>query len=315
MKDGFGREIDYLRLSVTDLCNLRCMYCMPAEGVAKLRHEDILSVEEITGVARAAASLGISKIRLTGGEPLVRKGIEGIVRNVAAVPGVAEVAMTTNGSLLADFVPALKAAGLTRVNVNINSTDAEVYRQITRGGDLSAALAGVHAALDAGLAPVKLNVVLIGGLNEGQIGPLVERTREADIDVRFIELMPIGACAGWNRERFVQVSRVLEAAPELRYLRSDGVSEVYALPGARGKVGLIRPVSHAFCGSCNRIRVTSDGKLKPCLHSAEEIPLKGLEGDALVDAMRRGILGKPQRHRLNQEERSASLRGMNAIGG
>ncbi|MDR1815819.1 MAG: GTP 3',8-cyclase MoaA [Clostridiales Family XIII bacterium] len=315
MIDRYGRNIDYLRISVTDLCNLRCIYCMPEGGVAKMRHEDILTVEEIEEITRAAAALGIEKIRLTGGEPLVRKGIVEIVRRTAAVPGIREVALTTNGSLLAGYAQDLKAAGLSRVNISIDTMDAEKYREVTRGGELADVLSGIRAATDAGLRPIKLNAVLIGGINEDFIRPLVEMTRDADFRVRFIEIMPIGECADWNRERFVSISRVLEDVPGLAYAGTDGVSKLYRLEGAKGSVGLISPISSHFCPACNKVRVTSDGKLKPCLHSPEEIPLRGLHGAALEDAMRRGILDKPLKHKLDSERKSDSRRGMSAIGG
>jgi cyclic pyranopterin phosphate synthase len=288
---------------------------MPEGGVEKLRHEDVLSVEEIEEIARAAAALGIVKIRLTGGEPLVRRGILDIVRRVACVRGVSEVALTTNGTLLAENARKLKDAGLTRVNVSIDTMDPEKYREITRGGEIESVLEGIRAATEAGLTPIKLNAVLMGGINEGFIKPLVEMTKESDFRVRFIEVMPIGECADWNKERFVGIAKVLEEVPGLRYAGTDGVSKLYRQDGSKGSVGLISPISSHFCPACNKARVTSDGKLKPCLHSAEEIPLRGLHGKALLEAMREGILGKPFKHKLDQESRSESLRGMSAIGG
>ena len=315
MIDNCGRNIDYLRISVTDLCNLRCLYCMPEEGVKKLSHSDILSPEEIAAIASAAASLGIKKIRLTGGEPLVRKGIVDIVRLVAQVPEIEEVALTTNGSLLAEYAASLKKAGLTRVNISIDAFDPEAYRNITRGGDVEKALAGIQAAVDAGLTPVKLNAVLMGGLNDHLIRPLVAMTKDVDFRVRFIEIMPVGECAGWNKERFVSADKVLEEEPELEYIGTDGVSDIYRKPGSKGSVGLISPISRHFCPVCNKVRVTADGKLKPCLHSAEEIELRGLKGDQLTDVIRSAILSKPFKHELDREDRSRSLRGMNAIGG
>jgi len=315
MIDHFERNINYLRISVTDLCNLRCIYCMPESGVEKLDHAQILSIEEIEEITIAAAELGIEKIRLTGGEPLVRKDITEIVRRVAAAPGIREVALTTNGSLLGAFAKPLKEAGLSRVNISIDTMDPEKYRSVTRGGEIGSVLDGIRAAQDAGLSPIKLNAVLMGGVNEDFIRPLVEMTKDHDFRVRFIEIMPIGECADWNKERFVGANRVLEEAPELQYVGTDGVSKLYRMEGAKGSVGLISPISNHFCPTCNKIRVTSDGKLKPCLHSAEEIPLKGLHGEALKEAIRQGILNKPHEHHLSQKRRSDSRRGMSAIGG
>jgi cyclic pyranopterin phosphate synthase len=288
---------------------------MPEIGVQKLRHDQILSIEEIEEIACAVAAIGIRKIRLTGGEPLVRKGILEIVRRVASISGIDEIALTTNGILLPAFAAPLKEVGLSRVNISIDSIDFEKYRMITRGGNLEDALRGIRAAVEAGLTPIKLNAVLMGGLNEDHIRPLVEMTKDTDFRVRFIEIMPIGECADWNRERFIGVSSVLDEIPGLRYAGNDGVSKLYRLPGARGSVGLISPISSHFCPTCNKIRVTADGKLKPCLHSAEEIPLRGLSGAALVDAIRVGILGKPQKHHIVGNGKSDSARGMSAIGG
>jgi len=315
MIDNFGRDIDYLRISVTDLCNLRCVYCMPESGVNKLNHEDILSVEEIEEIAKAAAELGIKKIRLTGGEPLVRKGILDIVEKVSKVNGIGEVALTTNGSLLAQNAQALKDAGLTRVNISFDAFDPETYREVTRGGEIDDVIAGIKAAIDADLTPIKLNAVLMGGINDSLIRPLIAMTEDADFRVRFIEIMPIGECAGWNKERFVSIEKVLEEEPSLEFFGTDGVSKLYRKPGSKGSVGLISPISNHFCPSCNKIRITADGKLKPCLHSAEEIDLRGLSGKELADTIRSAILAKPFRHELDHEDRSRSQRGMSAIGG
>ena len=315
MIDNFGRDIDYLRISVTDLCNLRCVYCMPEEGVDKLDHNDILTVEEIEKIALAAAELGVKKIRLTGGEPLVRKGIMDIVRRISKIEGIREVALTTNGTLLAKKAAELKKAGLSRVNISFDAFDSDTYREVTRGGEVSDVMAGIKAAIDAGLTPIKLNAVLMGGVNDSFIKPLIAMTEEADFRVRFIEIMPIGECSRWNKERFVSIEKVLEEEPSLEYFGTDGVSKLYRKPGSKGSVGLISPISNHFCPSCNKVRVTADGKLKPCLHSAEEISLKGLSGNELVETIRTAILSKPFQHELVTEKCSRSQRGMSAIGG
>jgi len=288
---------------------------MPEEGVDKLRHEDILSVEEIEEIAKAAAALGIKKIRLTGGEPLVRKGIMEIVKRVSEAGGISEVALTTNGTMLARDAKALKDAGLTRVNISVDAFDPDTYRDVTRGGEISDVMAGINAAIEAGLTPIKLNAVLMGGVNDSFIRPLIAMTEDADFRVRFIEIMPIGECAGWNKERFVSIAKVLDEEPTLEYFGTDGVSKLYRKPGSKGSVGLISPISNHFCPSCNKVRITADGKLKPCLHSAEEIDLRGPRGTALADTIRDAILAKPFEHELMREDSSRSLRGMSAIGG
>ena len=321
MRDQYGREIDYLRISLTDLCNLRCMYCMPAEGVAKHGHRDNLSLEEVAEIAAVAVvELGVKKIRLTGGEPLVRRGIVGLVEKLAALPGLRELTMTTNGILLPGMARELKAAGLTRVNLSLDTLDPEKYRKITRGGELDAALAGLRAAEEAGLTPVKLNAVLIGGFNDDEIPAMVELTREKPIEMRFIELMPIGDTDVFGKEAYLPVDAVLERVPELEPLpersREGGVARLYALPGAAGRVGLISPVSCSFCGGCNRVRLTADGFIKPCLHSGKEFNLRGLRGEALRAALAGAIAQKPEEHGvLSKTERSGAGRNMHEIGG
>ncbi|SHH78073.1 cyclic pyranopterin phosphate synthase [Sporobacter termitidis DSM 10068] len=315
MEDKFGRDIYYLRLSVTDLCNLRCVYCMPEQGVVKRQHCDILSVEEIEEIVRATVQCGIRKVRVTGGEPLVRRGIVEICRRIAAIPEVEELCMTTNGTLLTKFAAPLKEAGVSRLNISLDTLDKDKYAMITRGGKLKDTLDGIAAAVKAGFKNTKINAVLIGGVNDTEIRDLLELTRKESIHIRFIELMPIGECAGWSHERFIGNSRVLETAPELQEVGSSGVAKLYKLPGGTGTVGLISPISSHFCPTCNRIRVTADGKLKPCLHSAEEVNLRGLHGQELLDAIRGAVTGKPQRHHLDEDDRSLSRRNMNAIGG
>ena len=315
MRDCFGRDIYYLRLSVTDLCNLRCIYCMPEDGVEKKRHDDILSIEEITEIVRAAVACGITKVRVTGGEPLVRKGIVEICRRIAEMPGIRELCMTTNGILLPEYAGELKNAGVNRLNISLDSVDPETYRKITRIGTLDRALAGVEAALATGFDTVKINAVLIGGVNDNEILSLLEFTRFNNVNVRFIEVMPIGECADWAESRFISASHVLELAPELCDAGIDGVAKLYKLPDGLGTIGLISPISSHFCPTCNRIRVSSDGMLKPCLHSAEEINLRGLSGAELESVIGAAVFMKPLKHKLDVGEISASRRNMNAIGG
>ena len=315
MKDACGREIDYLRISLTDLCNLRCIYCMPPEGVTKLCHSGVLSLEETAEIAAAAVALGIKKIRLTGGEPLVKRGIIGLCEKLSALPGLEELTMTTNGTLLPAFARELKAAGVSRVNISLDSLDPEKYRRITRGGELSDALAGIRAAEEAGLTPIKLNTVLMGGINDDEIAALTELTRTKPYELRFIELMPM--TEGFPPSAFLGAQTVPQAVPELVPLgKKRGVAELWQLPGGAGTVGLIRPISHAFCAECDRIRLTSDGKLKTCLHTDSELSLRGLHGEALTEALRSAILSKPPRRgELSADRTSGAGRTMNQIGG
>ncbi|SFP08925.1 cyclic pyranopterin monophosphate synthase subunit MoaA [Oscillibacter sp. PC13] len=315
MNDAFGREITYLRLSVTDRCNLRCRYCMPEGGVEKRQHQEIASFEELEEMVQACVACGIRKVRVTGGEPLVRLGVVDFCRRIRRISGVEELCITTNGLLLAKYARDLKAAGVDRLNISLDTLCSGKYDSITRGGSLQQALDGLQAARDAGFRHTKLNTVLIGGFNDDEIPSLVELTRDEAISLRFIELMPIGECAGWDKSHFLPSQTVLERVPDLKPVGSDGVSFIYQIPGYQGTVGLISPISQHFCPSCNRIRITADGKLKPCLHSPSEIPLRGLHGAALQAAVAAAIRGKPMRHQLEGGNASGSLRNMNAIGG
>ncbi len=314
MNDQFGRTINYLRLSVTDLCNYRCRYCMPPEGVEKLPRTAILSVEECVEIAAVAVELGVTKIRLTGGEPLVRGGIVEICRRLRPLPGLKELCLTTNGSLLPQLAQPLRDAGVDRLNISLDTLRPDRFRDITRVGSLEEAYAGIHAAEHAGFRNMKLDTVLMGGFNEDEVPDFLELTRRYPWEVRFIELMPMGPCACWDKGSFIPVTSILERFPELEEIEPNGVARRFRLPGAMGTVGLITPMSHTFCASCCRVRVTSDGKLKGCLHSREEISLKGLHGEELRAAIRRGIVQKPQAHHLT-ERSSDTPRTMNQIGG
>lgn len=315
MRDNLGRNIRYLRLSVTDRCNCRCLYCMPAHGVPMLRHKDVLSFEEMRAIVEAAAWLGVKKVRLTGGEPLVRRGIVDLTRMIAAVDGIDEVVMTTNATLLAPMAADLKAAGLSRLNISLDTLNSERYAKLSRIGTLADALAGIEAAREVGFTHTKFNAVLLGGLNEDEIRPLAEMAQNEPVDVRFIELMRMGECACWPDERFISADRVLEVLPELEAVGSSGVTELFCAPGWQGRVGLIRPMTHKFCSDCDRIRVTADGMLKPCLHSASEIALRGLSSEELLDVLSNGIAQKPKSHTIDLKHASKALRAMNEIGG
>lgn len=317
MLDSYGREISYLRMSVTELCNLRCRYCMPADGICKKAHEDMLTEDEMSQAVRAAAALGIKKLRVTGGEPLVKKNIVSICRRCAETDGIKELCITTNGVLLPALAKPLREAGVSRVNLSLDTLDEAKFKYITRIGTLSQTLDGLHAALEAGFDRVKINAVLIGGFNDGEIPALAGLTRRYPVDVRFIELMPMYDSGDFGPEAFIPYTKVLEALPELEALPSDGgVARLYRLPGAQGSVGLISPVSAHFCAQCSRLRLTADGKLKPCLHSSAEYSLKGLNYDGMLETIRAAILAKPAWHgELSAESRSRAGRCMNQIGG
>ncbi len=317
MIDSYGRSITYLRISVTELCNLRCRYCMPADGICKKTHEEMLTEDEMITAVRAAASLGVTKLRITGGEPLVKKNIVSICRRSAALPGIREVCITTNGVLLPELAKPLHEAGVRRVNISLDTLDPEKFRYITRLGELSQAVDGIHAALEAGFEKIKLNAVLIGGFNDSEIPALAELTRRYPLDLRFIELMPMVDSADFGPEAFIPCNVVLDRLPELRPEAPDGgVAKLYRLPGARGRIGLISPVSAHFCAACNRIRLTADGKLKPCLHAAEELSVKGLDYEGMRQVLREAILHKPSWHgELDAVNRSHAGRNMNQIGG
>ena len=317
MKDGFGRSITYLRLSVTDLCDLRCRYCMPEKGVCKKEHTEMLSEEEMIRVVEAGAFLGIKKLRITGGEPLVKRNILSICEKAAKVDGIEELCITTNGVKLPGLARPLKEAGVTRINISLDTLNPEKYAYITRRGCLNDALKGLESALSAGFSRVKINTVLIGGFNDEEIIPLAELTRKYPVDVRFIELMPMYDGGDFGQDAFISCDVVLKALPDLIPLNKDeGVSRMYCLPGSQGRVGLIRPLSHQFCGDCSRIRVTADGKLKPCLHGAEEFSLKGLTKQEMIEVIRQAILSKPFCHgELSAKKRSLAGRNMNQIGG
>ena len=313
MLDSFAREITYLRISITDRCNYLCRYCMPEEGVEKRAHGDICSLEELRDMAVAAVRCGVKKIRVTGGEPLVRRGAVDFCRMLAEIPGVEELCLTTNGSLLAEQAAALREAGVTRLNVSLDTLKEERFRAITRAGTLSDVLRGLESAERAGFEKIKLNCVLLGGVNDDEIADFAALTRAHDWQVRFIERMPMGC--GRDFGAYLPAQTVLERCPELEPVSHDGVAACCRFPGAKGTVGLIAPMSHAFCSECSRIRITADGKLKPCLHSAAELSLRGLSGDELEAAIRRGILMKPERHHMNATGETETQRGMFEIGG
>ncbi|WP_314557959.1 GTP 3',8-cyclase MoaA [uncultured Parvimonas sp.] len=313
MKDKFGRDITYLRISVTDLCNLRCKYCMPESGVESLCHSDILTLEEIVEIVKVAAKNGIKKIRLTGGEPLVRRGFINLCKEISKIDEIEDIAITTNGVNLKNMADDLFENKVRRLNFSLDTLVKEKYNDITRRNDFDKTMESLFYAIKKGFK-VKLNVVLIGGFNDDEIENFVKLANDYDLEVRFIELMQIGETANWSKDKFISNNIVLEKVPKLEFDGISGVAKIYKIKGQKGKIGLISPISCSFCSDCNRIRLTSDGKLKPCLHSKDEINLKGLSGEELEEVFKRGIFDKPEKHHLD-DGKSESARDMNKIGG
>ncbi len=325
MFDSKGRKIHYLRLSVTDLCNLRCRYCMP-DGVDKLEREDILTYEEFLRLAALFARCGVDTVRVTGGEPLVRKGVEQLVKGLKAIPGIRKVTMTTNAVLLEQQLPALLEAGLDSVNISLDTLDPALFAKITARDEFAAVQAGIHAALESGI-PVKLNCVPQVGVNEGELEALAALAQDKPLQVRFIEMMPIGYGAAMPcisgpelRARFVR--RWPELAPlsaAQEHALGDGPAVYYTVPGWQGSIGFIAAVHGKFCASCNRVRLTSQGFLRPCLASETGCDLRallrsGADDAQLLAAIRETIWAKPREHHFNDSSMPAT-RGMYRIGG
>lgn len=316
MIDTYGRKINYLRLSVTDKCNLRCRYCMPKEGVCDKKHEEILTEEEMISAIQAAANLGITKLRITGGEPLIKKNIVSICEKALKVKGIEEVCITTNGILLPQLAEKLYNAGVRRINISLDTLNNEKYNRITRVGQLKNVMDGIKAALAIGFDKIKINTVLIGGFNDDEIIDLANLTIQYPIDVRFIELMPMEKHSEFGKNAYISCSKVLEVLPHLEEKISDGVAKLYSLPNAKGAIGLISPISSHFCNMCNRIRLTADGKLKPCLHSCDEINIKNVPTEKYEEMIKQTILIKPACHdELSANVFSNAGRNMNQIGG
>ncbi|MFA7659756.1 MAG: GTP 3',8-cyclase MoaA [Anaerovoracaceae bacterium] len=318
MIDTYGRRIHYARISITDLCNLRCQYCMPEEGVTKKDCGEILRIEDFVEISKALLELGIDKIRVSGGEPLVRHGMLTMMREIGKISGLKDFAVTTNGLLLPRYAKELRNAGVRRVNISLDTLDEERYRTITRGGDLKRALAGIDAARSVGFDRIKINVVLMKGFNDDEISRFVEFTRDNPIDVRFIELMPFEGQQEFAYGKYMSADAVPKLCNELREEPRDDPSSparYYRLPGGKGLVGLIEPMSHTFCHKCNRIRITADGHILSCLHSRSEIDLKPALGDreAMKTLIMQAVSNKPMTHRLSQGE--LMERDMGQIGG
>lgn len=323
--DRYQRRIDYLRLSITDRCNLRCIYCMPAGGVPFLPHDDILRYEEVERLARLAVSLGVTKIRLTGGEPLVRRGVLGLCEKLAKIPGVQSLSITTNGILLADFAEDLYRCGIKRLNISLDTLNPEKFAAITQRDSFRAVWEGIHRALALGFQPIKINVVVLKGINDDEVEDLARLTYEYPFHVRFIEFMPVNSLL--PSQRYLSGDEVLTRLSQLDTLlpthsaNSNGPARYFRFPTAVGKIGFINPLSHHFCGTCNRLRLTADGKLRTCLFSEREVDLRkllrtGVEDQGIQAVIRQAIQEKPQKHALEDPVfRKCLNRPMGAIGG
>ena len=319
MRDSNGRDINYLRVSVTDRCNLRCIYCMPEEGIKSLTHDDILRFEDTLKIVKAATTLGINKIRYTGGEPLVMKNIDKLIYETSKLPGINDISITTNGILLSEMAEDLKKAGLNRVNISLDTLDSEKYKRITRIGSLDKVMESIDKCLTLGIKPVKINTVLMRGINDTEFVDFLNFIREVPVEIRFIELMPIGEGIKMYEKNKLSFKEILELHPELTQIKTpkSSTADLYKLAGAKGKIGFISPISCKFCLDCNKIRLTSTGTIKPCLHSEEEINLREyLNNEELLTAtLKSAIFNKPLEHHLQEERASRSVKVMSQIGG
>lgn len=325
IRDSFERVIDYMRISVTDRCNLRCIYCMPSEGVKPVSHRHILSYEEIVRIVRVAARLGVRKIRITGGEPLIRKNLVHLIEAISETEGIGDVSLTTNGMLLKQFARPLAAAGLRRVNISLDTLRDDRFREMTRGGEKSLVMEGIDEAERSGLMPVKINMVPIRGFNDDEIEDFANMTKTLPYHVRFIEFMPIGARDFWSEEKYISIEEIRERLSRVGPLmpvrvRKAGPARYFRFENARGVVGFISALTHHFCGSCNRLRLTADGKLRPCLFSETEIDLKtplrsGVPDEEIERMLRLAVEIKPQGHSIGREDGFSHLKDMSKIGG
>ena len=325
--DSYNRTIDYLRISVTDRCNLRCTYCMPAEGIDLARSAEILRYEELLRIARVAVANGISKIRITGGEPLVRKGIIDFIGEVASCPGLKDLSLTTNGVLLKQYAAPLKEAGLKRLNVSLDSLNSDRFHEVTRGNKLAEVLEGLEEAERVGLSPVKINMVVIRGFNDDEILDFARLTKTKPYHIRFIEYMPFDTEAGWQREQCVSVEEIMNtitAVQEIIPLETaeerTGPARRYRFMDGCGELGFISPVSDHFCGSCNRLRLTADGKLRVCLFSDSEIDVrealrKGCSDEDIKALLFTAVKDKPESHTINENIFKKCSKTMSLIGG
>jgi cyclic pyranopterin phosphate synthase len=318
--DACGRNINYMRMSITNECNLKCIYCSRERSQSCNKRGAALSVSNYTAIVKAAAALGVTKVRITGGEPLTRTDICSIISAVSSVNHISDVAITTNGVFLAEMAKELKNAGLKGINISLDTLERKKFEKITGEDKLTDVLAGIDAAMEAGISPVKINTIVIKGLNDMEIEGFIRLAKLYPIDVRFIELMPIGAFGEKNRDKIEYNSEILRKYPCLHLTDcgrefSDGPARYYTAEGFRGRIGFISPMSHKFCKNCNRIRLTYDGRLKPCLGENGETDITGLIGSPteLKKAMEKIIFNKPNEHHFESE--FSSVRNMSEIGG
>lgn len=323
MRDQFGRSIEYLRISVTDRCNFRCQYCMPVEGLPWLPKQEILRYEEITEIVRQLAPLGLRRLRITGGEPTIRPDLASLVRQLRAIEGIEDIALSTNGVKLPELAPALASAGLDRVNISADSLRPDRVVRIARrdlGFDLVTA---ARAAQDAGIGPIKINVVVMRGINDDEVADFAALTLTHPWHVRFIELMPVGELREltWDHvvpsaEVLAQVARLGELQPDAGPARGNGPAVYYRLPGGVGTIGVITPMTHTYCSTCNRVRLTADGRLRTCLFGDHEVPLREAlrRGESLRPLFERALAEKPKEHALLQM-RVGGLRALSEVGG
>ncbi len=312
MLDSYSRDIDYLRISLTDSCNFKCKYCSPCDNIHC--YEKNMSQEQIVDLVKLFSKVGIKKIRLTGGEPLLRKDLVEIVREIKGISGIEEITMTTNGFLLSDKLEELKKAGLDRVNLSLDTFKRDKFKGITGVDGLNKILLSIDRLEELNMVPIKINCVLINDFNSDEIGEFIKFTRDRKVQIRFIELMTMGDNIEWGKGKQYSAEEVLKKYRELKFYREENIAKIYKLTGSKGEVGFISPNSNKFCSSCNRIRVTSEGKLKLCLHSDIEYDLLGVLGERDPLGALKKIMGeKPKEHRL--DEKKYIKKNMVSIGG
>jgi len=326
MKDQFGRTIRYLRISVTDRCNLRCTYCMPEEGLEWIPKPEMLSYEEVAEIVRQMAAMGLERVRLTGGEPLIRRDLSTLVEMIAAVPGIDDISLSTNAILLPRFADELREAGVDRLNVSLDTLRRDRFEEIARRSArrFDETMTGIEAAEKAGFSPIKINCVVLGGLNDDEVVDFAAVTRERPWHVRFIELMPVGRNLHLT-DRFVSADEVLRKIEEIEDLAPDpgpignGPARYYRYPGAPGTIGVITPLSHNYCERCNRMRLTADGRLRTCLFGDHEVDLRAplRETGSIEPAVAQALAGKPKRHylELGTAAGSGGLSALSEVGG
>lgn len=325
LKDSFNRRIDYLRISITDKCNLKCVYCRPTRGLKYFKNREVLTDDEIVRFIRIARKNGLRKVRITGGEPLMRQNITGLISSIKEL-GIQDLSLTTNGIMLADVAEELRKAGLDRVNISLDTLNADRYKGITQGGDIGLVWKSIEKAEETGLTPVKINVVPIRGLNDDEIKAFASLTFKKNYHIRFIEFMPANCSGLWKKDKCVTSEEVLQkisvlGETELLKFRGKGPSRNYRIRGAAGVIGIISPISDHFCNFCNRLRLTADGRIRPCLFSNDQIDIKtpmrnGASDEEIEKLFRRSVRVKPRRHLLNENKDSSRLiKSMSKIGG